>query len=293
MVEPDLGPAAPPALQLGRIGATAGRGQRDLQECAAAYPDLFPARPFEPAVFSTIALANASSAPWLDASRLRVTNRAALWAFGVDRLIDHVATSRAEVDDIVERCRAVAAGGQPAPDDALAGMLADLRDRLIAAPAHPELLAIWRDELERMLTAMVREWDWKSAGTGLPTFDEYLANADNLGFSFVYAAYWATNAPPGRPAHVEALRGAAGVVQNAIRLINDLGSYDRDVRWGDLNVLMLGVDADSVGRRIAEFADECDARLRDLPSDHAGLAGYLARQVRFNMGFYPVSDYWV
>ncbi|GAA5182660.1 hypothetical protein GCM10023322_20070 [Rugosimonospora acidiphila] len=292
MVLPDVVESAPAASQLGRIGAVAGQSQRDLRDCAAAYPRLFPAKPFEPAVFGTIAMANACCAPWLDASGLRVTNRAALWAFGVDRLIDHVARSRAEVDDVVRRCREVASGGAPAPDDALAGLLAELRDRLVAAPAHPDLLAIWRGELDLMLTAMAREWDWKDSGAS-PTLDEYLANADNLGFSFVFAAHWATNAPDGRPGHVETLRAAAGAVQNAIRLINDLGSYDRDVRWGDLNVLMLGVSRDAVSRRIVEFADECDALLRGLPPEQAGLAGYLSRQVRFNMGFYPVSDYWV
>src|SRR5690349_24425396 len=95
---PDLtgahaGPPGPAARASGITCAVAAQGQRDLQRLADADPDLFPRVPFDCSVFSTLAMANAFSAPWLGADALRTANRASLWAFRVDWYADHVATS--------------------------------------------------------------------------------------------------------------------------------------------------------------------------------------------------------
>src|SRR5262249_25669940 len=159
--------------ECGATCATAGLAQRDLLRCAAAYPTLFPARPFDPAFFATITAANAFCAPWLPADRLRITNWMTLWVFGVDRLIDNVATEPDEVDDIVRRCLTTAKDG-PTVGDALTGLLAEIRDELAGTPAFPALGAMWYDELRRMLAAMAREWWWKAdPGARLPTLDDY------------------------------------------------------------------------------------------------------------------------
>jgi hypothetical protein len=227
------------AAQSGRTCAVAGKIQRDVQERAAACGDLFAAKPFDAALFSTFSLAIAFSAPWLDADRLRMASRACIWCLGLDWQVDYVSTSQAEVSGLVERCLAVAGGDAPAPDDGLGGFLADIRDELAELSGFAALRPVWLDELERLLKAMAGEWEWKSAGVR-PTLDQYLANADNLGFSFVYVSHVIYTTEPAPVDDMNELLGAGRAVQQVIRLLNDLATYDRDLAWGDLNALMLG-----------------------------------------------------
>ncbi|HEU5157120.1 MAG TPA: terpene synthase family protein [Streptosporangiaceae bacterium] len=289
---------APAARECGAICAVAGRGQREMRAWAARYPALLDAEAFDPALFGTLAAAAAFSGPGLTAADLRVANHLCLWCFAVDWRIDYVATSEHEVADIVRRCAAVADGGAPDPGDDLTRALADFRDELAAAPAFARLSAFWRDELGLMLEAMAREWSWKAArdagAIDRPTFEEYLANAHNLGFSVVFAAHWIATGP-GEEGADDLVRAASHEVQRVIRLLNDLGTYERDLAWGDLNALMLDVARDGVDRRLAELTARARERLHALRDRHPGLAGhadYMERQMDFCAGFYAVGDFW-
>jgi hypothetical protein len=295
-----------PAKECGQVCAHAGEGQRDLQQCVAEYGGLFTTAAFDPALFSTVAMANAFSAPWLPSDRLRMANRSALWVFGLDWLVDYLATSQAEVEEIEQRCVAVADGTRAAHDEPLARFLADLRDSVFASTSVACLRGLWRDQLRRTVRAMAREWVWKStrqAGVraAAPSFDEYLANADNLGFCFVFVSHAIFSAEPAvtsalcngrRPDGADDLLAAAAEVQRLLRLLNDLCTYDRDVKWNDLNALMLGVTAAQVRQRLDELTASCRALLRPLRRTHWQLAAYLERQIDFNSGFHPVTDYW-
>jgi Terpene synthase family 2, C-terminal metal binding len=284
-----------PPVECGRLCASAAQAQRDLQECTATYPELFPRRPFDPALASAIVLANVFCAPWLTADRLRPANRMALWAFAVDWLIDRRASSQREVRDLVDRVLAVGGGAPPSAGDQLEQFLAEIRDALAEAPAYRRMRPIWLDQLGRTLEAMAREWDWKSAraeGRAGPSVDEYLDNADNLGFTLVYVAHWIFTAEPRAPGRIEDLWTAGLAIQRVMRLLNDLCTYDRDVEWGDLNVLMLGMTRAEAAHRIAELAAECDRALGPLRAGHPRLVGYLERQLAFNLGFHPITDYW-
>jgi hypothetical protein len=294
-VEDATDPAAMlPPRPCGRICAVAGQGQRDLQECAATYQTLFSDGAFDPAFYSTVSLANTYCAPWLTAPQLRAANRSSLWAFAVDRLIDHVATSRAEVDDVVRRCLTVADDLPFPAEDELSCFLADVRDLVAASAGHPKLVTIWRDELVFMLDSMAREWQWKhdrDAGEAGPALADYLQNTGNFGFSFVFLCHLAATGGDITPDAAVKLRDASREAQRAMRLVNDLGTHDRDLAWGDLNVLMLGVTPDEVVRLILPQADKCMELLRPLKAGHPHLAGYVERQLEFNIGFYGVTDY--
>ncbi|GGK87819.1 hypothetical protein Ppa06_52850 [Planomonospora parontospora subsp. parontospora] len=279
------------AMESGTVCAVAGRSQREMSEWAQAYPGLFSAKPFDAALYSTLSLAMAFSGPWLTAGQLRMANKASLWAFGLDWLVDYVAASSQEVEEIARRCLEVAGGAPPADGDDLARMLADIRDELASSPAFPELGPVWRDELERMLDGMLAEWRWKADKT-VPTFEEYLGNADNLGFSFVFAAHWIHVSDRDAVADVDRVREASRAVQRVIRLLNDLGTYERDVAWGDLNALLLDVTRATVERRVTELAARSRELIEPLREAQPGLAGYLERQMDFCAGFYRVGDYW-
>jgi hypothetical protein len=278
------------AVESGRICAVAGQTQRQMRAWAAAYPGLYSAKAFDPALYSTLALATAFSGPWLDAGQQRMANRVTLWCFGLDWLVDYVATTPGEAREIADRCLAVAGGAAPQEGDELTAFLAEIRDELAAAEGYGVLAGVWRDELRRMLAAMVRECEWKAGEAATPTFEEYLRNADNLGFSFVFAAHWTATEPA--PADVPATRAASWAVQRVIRLLNDLATYERDVSWGDLNALMLGVDRAEVGERVTVLAGAARDLIRPLRGEQPRVAGYLERQMEFCMGFYGVTDYW-
>ncbi|MGW5262653.1 terpene synthase family protein [Microbispora sp. NPDC004025] len=281
------------AAASGRTSALAARCQRDLQECAAAFPELFAAKPFDATLFATVSLANAFGSPWATAEQLRIANRTSLWIFAVDWLIDHEATSHGEIDEIVRGCLAVAYGREPVPGTPLTRFLSAIRDDLSASPLFPGLHEAWRAELERMLGAMAREWEWKQGGeAALPTFEEYLGNADNFGSTLVNVGHWIHAGDPLLVPHLDGLLRASGIVQRVLRLLNDVATYERDVAWGDLNALLLGVPRDEVLARVAALTAECHAVLGPLRSVRPDESAYLERQIGYSTGFYGLADYW-
>ncbi|MEV5631092.1 terpene synthase family protein [Micromonospora tulbaghiae] len=276
------------AAEQGRVCALAAQGQRGLRRAAAAHPELFPGDPFDATLFSSIAQAMAFSAPWHTAAELAVTNRAVLWGFAVDWLVDHQATSRAEVDRITAVCLDVLDGGESA--DPLGRFLAELRDDVATAPAYPVLRGHWRDTMARTLDAMAREWDWRR--TGRPTLADYLANADNLAATVVNVAHWIHTGSVSDAATLARLIEVGDEVQRALRLVNDLGTHRRDAESGDLNALLLVDDPAEVERRFAEQVDHCRVLLAKLAGEVPREADFLSRQLGFTTGFYRNTDFW-
>jgi signal transduction histidine kinase len=281
--------AIPAAAEHGRICARASRGQRDLQDIALAHPALFPNPPFDATLFSSVAMAMAFSAPWCTQEHLRVANRAVLFGFVADWQIDYVAKSTREVDAVLTGCLAVA-DGDPA-NTPIGQLLADIRDELATVPGFAAGHRVWREELERMLVGMAREWTWKSAGTR-PTLDEYLTNADNLGSSFVNVSHWLRTSDAAARVRLADLTAVGREEQRVLRLVNDLATYERDLRWGDLNALMLVADRDELTRRCAALLDRCQELLQPLAGHCPSEVDYLQRQIGFASGFYQLADFW-
>jgi hypothetical protein len=289
------------AALAGRICGVVARSVRDLQRYLSTYPDLFRGEGFEASLLMAVAQANAFSAPDLDAGRLRMLNRTTLWSFALDWQVDRVATVRSELDRLTERCLAVADGGIPDPGDPLGLFLASLRDDLADAGRSrgaeagavdvEALRPVWRDELRRMLHAMTVEWDWR-AGDTAPTVEQYLANADNLGSCFVNLSHWMTTAEPGAAACVSEVLAAARASQRVLRVVNDLGTYERDRVTGDLNILLLPGGADRARADLTHLIDDHQRRLRALTRTQGRFAAFLDRQVEFCRGFYPTADFW-
>ncbi|MEV0808223.1 terpene synthase [Micromonospora sp. NPDC050200] len=284
------------ASEQGRICSLAARGQRDLQKQVALHLSLFPDPPVDAAMLSALALSTAFIAPWCTAEQLRVANRASLWVTAEDWRVDRVATSIEEVTEVVAACLAVADGNPPAAGDQLGQLLAGIRDQLAAVPAFVHLQPLWREELERMLTADAREWQWRAAreadDTLLPTPAEYLSNADNYGASFVNVSHWIATGAASTPDQLAELTAASRLVQQVLRLVNDLASYDRDVRSGDLNILMLGVEQDEVRRQVSDQIERCRPLLQALELTCPQEAVYLWRELGFTTGFYHGTDFW-
>ncbi len=285
------------AAEQGKVSALATDCLRDLQDCASEYPGLFSAKPFGATVFSGVALANAFGSPEATAGEIRIAARMALWAFATDWLVDYTATSREEIDAIVRGCEAVGDGATPDPDIPLQGLLASLRDELAGRECWPALRPAWREHLRMYLRANAREWDWKAAhsagdAAALPSFEEYLANADNFGSSLVNVSHWIHNGSVDDAGAMGRLAEASAEVQRVLRLLNDLATYERDLAWGDLNSLMLGLTRDDVGRRIAELVESSEKLIAALSPDLPAEAVYLRRQIGYSVGYYGMTDYW-
>jgi hypothetical protein len=285
------------AADRGRICAVAMECLRDLQDCASAHPALFSARPLGPTVFSGVALAHAFGSPEATAKELRMATRFTLWAFAADWLLDYAATSGEEIDVIVAGCTRVGRGGAPDPGVPLERLLAELRDELAARPHWSELRRVWAEHLDRYLSANAREWAWKTAyaagdRTALPTFEQYLANADNIGASLVNVAHWIYAGAVTTAEEMDRLAEVSAQAQQALRLLNDLATHERDLEWGDLNSLMLGLEPAEVGRRAEELIDRCDEMCEELSVRFPEPAAYLRRQIGHSVGFYGTTDYW-
>ena len=297
MGRPSTADEIPLATQFGGICASAARGQRDLRECAAAYDGMFPSSLFDSTFFSTLALANTFSAPWLEVDELRITNRVALWNFGVDSMVDDVATSPIEAETIARQCLAVADGAEPLAGEPASEFLADIRDEMASAPAFPALQATWREELRRMLVAMLREREWRTAceadvDSPRPTLKEYLhAATDSVGFSFVFVTHWIATSRPEEIERAEAVVAAGRKVERLLRLLNDLATVDRDRASGDLNLLMLGATRADVTQSIDAIVDHRHVLLQPVWACHPRLATFLERQIGFNVGLYRLVDY--
>ncbi|GIJ10469.1 terpene synthase family protein [Micromonospora andamanensis] len=280
----------------GRICAVAARGQRDLQDRVAAYPALFPDPPVDATMLSALALSTAFIAPWCSAAELRTANRTSLWVTAEDWRIDSEIDSLEEAAATVTTCLAVAAGAAPADDDQLGQFLADIRDDLAATPLFPRLGHLWRDELRRMLDAELQEWRWRAARStslaDLPSASDYLANAAGYGATWVNISHWIATGAVESEEHLATLATASYEVEKVLRLVNDLASYKRDVKAGDLNILMLGVDESEVRQQAVDLADRCQKLLDPLAEVSPQQVMYLRRVLGFTAGFYHGTDFW-
>jgi hypothetical protein len=285
------------AAEQGRICALAMECQRDLKRCVDSYPELFPPNPFDDRLFASVALANAFGSPWADAPRLLTAIKTSMWNFAADWQIDYVAETREAVRTLVGECLAVADGAGTAEPTPLTTFLAEIIDDLAARPAWAAAGPRWRDQLGRWLAAMAQEWEWKTARAGgrddaLPTFEEYLENADNFGTTWVNLSHWISVGDEATIDRIDDLWAAIQEVQRVLRLLNDLATFHRDLEWGDLNALMLGLDRSDVRARIDLLIARSHDLIEPVKTDCPEAARYLERQIGFSTGFYGMTDYW-
>ncbi|MFI6179656.1 terpene synthase family protein [Nonomuraea sp. NPDC051191] len=276
------------AFRLGRTCALAAECGRDLRRCAQLYDGLFPGAAFDAEFYQALTLATAFSAPWAGAGGLRAVNRSALWVLAVDRLVDHAATTREQVDRLTGECLAVAGGA--VPRSPVTRFLADLRDELATAEGFGVAQGLWRDQLARTLSGMARAWMWRDT-RAVPTLERYLDNADSRGSCFVDLSHWIYTGDGWTTGHLDELWAVSRRVQRYLHLLGDLASYRRDLSWGDLNALALGVAGGEVADAMAGLAREASGLIETLRGCSPRTAAYLRRRIGFNAGFTGISDF--
>ncbi|NUS02499.1 MAG: terpene synthase [Nonomuraea sp.] len=276
------------AFTLGRTCAVAAECGRDLRRCAQMYDGLFPVAAFDADFYQGLTLGMAFSAPWAGAGGLKAAGRAALWVLAVGRLVDHTATNRAQVERLTRECLSVAKGA--VPRSAVTRFLADLRDELATVEAFGELRWLWHDQLAGMLAGMARAWVWRDTGA-TPTLERYLDNADSRGSCFVDLSHWIYTGDARTEGHLAELRAVSRQVQRYLHLLGDVASYRRDMSWGDLNVLGLGVSGREVADAMAGLAREATGMIEPLREHGPRTAAYLRRRIGFSAGYTGISDF--
>lgn len=295
-VSSSVGESLQAAAEQGRISAIAATGHRDLATYTADYPKLLPSRPFDPTFFAAVSLNTAFSAPWCTPEQLRLTNRAAVWVRALHWWVHRPTSAASDVDIVIDRCRAVAHGVPPEPQDELGRFLSDILTELRPQPGFIAGRERWQTELERTLTAIHREWRWKAIGQAQPdparpTLRDYLDNADSFGSTFVNLTHWLRLGEGSALAHLNELVTVSREAQRVLRLVDDLTSPTRGTSRGGFDVL-LTADRATVEDQVGHLVDRCRELLRPLEVRCPIQASYLARQLGFNSGFHRIADLW-
>jgi hypothetical protein len=192
------------------------------------------------------------------------------------------------VTSLIRDCLAVADGAPP--QAAVTRFLADLRDELATVEEFGVLHRLWRDQLARMLAGMARAWVWRDTRAEI-TLPRFVDNADSRGTCFVDLSHWIYAGDTWAKGHLSELRAASEQVQRYLHLLGDLASYRRDVSWGDLNVLALGIGRGEVTDAMAGLAGEAGELIGRVRESSPRAADYLWRQMGFNAGYHNISGY--
>ncbi|HWM01033.1 MAG TPA: terpene synthase family protein [Actinophytocola sp.] len=260
---------------------------RELTTWVAGYGDLVSDTLLEP-----VCLMHVFAAPWHTAEQLRLHNRMAAWLFALDNAVEGAATL-ADVEEIADRCRQVAAGAEPA--DPFYRCLRDVLAELRAVPLWPTLADQWSNLFEATLDAVCTERRNRvavDAGGTPPSIEDYIANCDNAEVRIAYFTYWMATAGDDLPDHLDVLMPALWEAQVAVRWANDFRSVMRgDAEATVLNSAALGIGPDEIHRRALEAADRCGELLAPLIARSVPEAVALDRTTRSVVAFYGISDY--
>lgn len=142
-------------------------------------------------------------------------------------------------------------GGGVAGQGDVQRMLRRVEGDFAVGDDRKQLLARWRLEGEKLVTAMWREAEWRVRGQ-MPAEDEYLENGDGS-----VAIPWMAATMAGLLGELaatgEGREGRAiGEAARACRLLNDAGSWNRERGTGTPNLVPVLMVAGSGGERLSE-----------------------------------------
>jgi hypothetical protein len=195
-----------------------------------------------------LSLSVAAGAPFTTVEALISTARLSLWVFTLDDLFDEERVPQTELMKRAERYRALAHREIPCPTgDSLATALCELRDDLASYPLFGELGSEWANALCGTIEGMMREFQWRNAyrkgaeaRATLPSYDEYVATGRYSigGPPHIWSALITTD-DASTPKHLDHLRAMEQLASTCIRLANDLQSYQKEIKEGKINALVI------------------------------------------------------
>jgi len=211
-----------------------------LEEWARRHPLIRAAR------IPMVALVAATVLPRLSVSDTLTVARLMLWIFGVDDRVDERVFTLEEMRRRAKQWYSIARygpGSKVENSDGFAVMLAEIRKELSKSHLFEPLREYWAGSVPRLVEAMAQELQYglqynAYGADALPSLDEYLHD-DSLGMYLWQSAALILL----RDSSVMERFGPIGEVIKhagvAIRLYNDVRTFDREMREGGVNSVLI------------------------------------------------------
>lgn len=278
-----------------------------LHNWASSYPCIRSMR------IPSVALLTATVAPHIAPVDALASAQLSFWIFGVDDLADERALSLDELERRAERWYAIARGepDPPGQEDELSQMLRQIRAALSRFRLFEQLGDHWAAEVRALVEAMLEEYRYALAyehkgAQGLPSLDRYIASGlHSIGVPLWGWAVWLATDDPSILDGLVLLQQATAYASAAVRLYNDLRSYEKELGEGNVNSVLIshhqlleqGHDQASslaqAQQQILDLADvyggQCAAVASQIQSDRGNVERVLLHTVDFHSFFYGRS----
>ena len=300
-----------------RVTETTDALAKMLKDWVPHYPILRPTR-IPMAALST-ALAFASAVPCLPAAEYLSLSKMTLWIFGVDDITDERLVGLSDIQRQADEWYSIARDGtlnKAVDGDGLTMILEEMRAELAQSHLFEPLHEQWAASLRDVLEGIIQEYRYGQAYTAygpqtFPTFDEYV----HYGRCSIGVPLWGLTVLIilGDPAAKENFESASEAIRYAgaaIRLYNDLKSYDKEVLEGNINSVTIIEDQlrakkdpqSTAASLLAEakqavlqladsYAQQCYDLTEQVQAGSRQFQEAIARTVSFHAYFYQAHDY--
>jgi hypothetical protein len=243
-----------------------------------------------------------------------------LLIFGIDDMADERVVTLAELQQKAEQWYWIANHGPSSEiDDSNepTAILLELRAELSKFRLFEPLREYWSSSARRLFEAMAQEYQYglqySAGGTrSLPSLDEYLS----WGLYSISVPFWVLTVlivlgEPSVVEHFKPIDEAIKCAGAAIRLFNDLRTFDREQKEGNINAVVITyhamLDRDTnateesalseakqyVSQLADSYAQRCYDLVGQIQTESRQLEEIISRVVAFNAYFYSEHDYHI
>lgn len=280
----------PAAAQCAPIAVLAMKVLADLRAWAAEYPRILQAVPME-----SQAISAATISPWRGAGQLRLPARMYVWAYAMDDHVEQNVQSLDELDDLFGRCDAIIRSGGHDDSHPLLAALSGWQSELARYPLYPRLASLWAGKFAETLRG--ERYDWiagraRDRGEGPSDPAEYLSHAASVNVFLTHFPYWGTSDQVDLLDNLAVLTSALEETEVAIRLANDLATFERErTEPGQNNILMYDTSRQWVHGELVRHAQTARHLLDPLTAAGFRPATELLRLLDWSITFYNGADF--
>ena len=261
-----------------------------LTRWAQRYPSVRMAR------VPSVALLTATVAPRVSPIDALVSTKLAFWIFGIDDIADERTVPLAALEEKARQWCLIAgdgSGDEVDETDELDAMFLEIKRDLDTFPLFELLQDYWRQEVRRFVEAMIWEYRWGIEYTArgpdaLPTLKEYL----NQGLHSISIPLWAWTIwsaanDPTVCVYLEPLNLATEYAGTAVRLYNDLRSYEKELEEENINSVLITCQVmrnEHPHRPVEHLVPQAKQHVLQLADAYGQRCIDLVRQVRTDSG---------
>lgn len=283
-----------------------------LEEWARRYPSVRKPR------IATTALTTAVITSRMSPTDSLLAAKMVFWAFKVDDEADEQRIPLPELREKSEQwCRIVDGGSSDEINDSgeIFTMLLEIREELSKLPLFESLGEYWSREVPRFLEAQAQEYqyalEYEAYGPrALPSLDEYVASGlHSIAISPWILTVLLASGDPSVGEHIDFVIEAIEHASAAVRLYNDLNTFDKEMQESGINSIVIVYHAlldrnpnategrvlSEAERYILQLADSYAQKCYDLVSQVQTSSGQfeesISRTIAFTRYFYSKYDY--